>query len=187
MVAMATAKSIPTVDMNDIQRRMAQIRHELHEEVREAVKGAQSLTDWRSQVRNHPWLALGAAAAVGYMIVPKRRRPETPTIVTVNPVSAGTGRDSSAQAPPSSPPRRGRLGILGSAFSLISPIAVRAAQNYAIQYLEQWLAAQQSGTGPAPGPGSGPSHAAEPRPAGSGGGPRPPFPAGTPGRRGDAR
>lgn len=184
---MATAKSIPTADMNDIQRRMAQIRRELHEEVREAVKGAQSLTDWRNQVRNHPWLALGAAAAVGYMIVPKRRRPESPTIVTVNPVAAGMGGDSSAQAPPSSRPRKDRLGILGSAFSLISPIAVRAAQNYAIQYLEQWLAAQQSGTGPAPGPGSGPSHADEPRPAGSGGGARPSFPTGTPGRRGDGR
>ena len=70
---MVTAKSTPA-EINEIQRRMAQIRHELHEEVREAVKGAQSLTDWRSQVRNHPWLALGAAAVMGYMIVPRRRR-----------------------------------------------------------------------------------------------------------------
>ena len=51
---MATAKSTPA-EINEIQRRMAQIRRELHEEVREAVKGAQSLTDWRSQVRHHPW------------------------------------------------------------------------------------------------------------------------------------
>jgi hypothetical protein len=180
---MATAKSTPTAEMNDIQRRMAQIRRELHEEVTGAVKGARSLTDWRSQVRNHPWLALGAVAAVGYMLVPKRRRSETPTIVTVNPVAAGPGVGSSSPASPSNPPRKGRFGILASAFSLAAPIAVRAAQNYAIQYLEQWLAAQQGGTGPAHGPG--PGHAAEHRPGHttiSGGGARPSTPPGTPGR-----
>ncbi len=178
---MATAKSIPTADMNEIQRRMAQVRHELHEEVREAVKGAQSMTDWRSQVRNHPWLALGTAAAVGYLVVPKRRQPEAPTIVTVNPVAAGLGVDSSSPAPPSTPPRGNRLGILGSAFSLVAPIAVRAAQNYAIQYLEQWLAALPSGTGPAPDsvhervadagrpvPGAVPAQTRRPRPASQG-------------------
>ena len=187
---MATAKSTPTADMNDIQRRMAQIRRDLHEDVREAVKGAQSLTDWRSQVRNHPWLALGAAAAIGYLIVPKWRRPETATFVTVNPgAAAGLGAAPSAPASPSSPPRKVRSGILGSAFSLLAPIAVRAAQNYAIQYMEQWLAAQQSRSGPAPGPGSGAGSTVEPRSSstGSGGGARPSAPFRTPGRSGDAR
>ena len=37
---MATAKSTPTADMNDIQRRMAEIRREMHEDVKDAVKGA---------------------------------------------------------------------------------------------------------------------------------------------------
>jgi hypothetical protein len=175
--------------MNDIQRRMAHIRRELHEEVTGAVKGAQSLTDWRSQVKNHPWLALGTAAAVGYIIVPRRRRPETPTIVTVNPVAAAPGVGSSAPAPPSDLPRKSRFGILSSVFSLVAPIAARAAQNYAIQYMEQWLAAQQGGTGPAHGPG--PAHAAEARPGrtttSSGVGARPSTPFGTPGRPGDAR
>ena len=184
---MLTAKSTPTADMNDIQRRMAHLRRELHEEVSGAVKGAQSLTDWRSQVRNHPWLALGAAAAVGYIIVPRRRRPETPTIVTVNPVAPSPGVGSSP-TPSSSPPRKSRFGILATAFSLVAPIAARAAQNYAIQYMEQWLAAQQARTGPTDGPG--PEHAAEHRPGrspASGGGARPSTPYGTAGRSGDAR
>jgi hypothetical protein len=185
---MATAKSVPMEDMNDIQRRMAQIRRELHEDVKEAVKGAQSLTDWRSQVGSHPWLALGAAAVLGYMIVPKRRRPEIPTIVSVNPVTTGPGVGLSATAPPSSPPRKRRSGILGSAFGLVAPIAVRAAQNYAIQYLEQWLAAQQIRPGPVPAPGSGARYGAEPRSTSRGdGGARPPVSSGGPGRSGDAR
>ncbi len=180
---MATAKSVPTEDINEIQRRMAQIRRELHEEVKEAVKGAQSLTDWRSQVKSHPWLALGAAAAIGYMIVPKRRRPETPTIVTVNPVAASPVSSSSAPSS-SSPPRRSRFGLLGSALGLVAPIAVRAAQNYAIQYMEQWLAAQQGGIGPVPGPGPAGRGAGETRPTGpaSRSGSRPTAPYGGPGR-----
>ena len=88
---MATAKST-AAEITEIQRRMAQVRRELHEEVREAVKGAQSLTDWRSQVRHHPWLALGAAAAVGYLIVPRRRQEPAPTIVAVTPHGRGRRR-----------------------------------------------------------------------------------------------
>jgi hypothetical protein len=189
MVAMATAKSTPTADMNEIQRRMAQIRHELHAEVREAVKGAQSLTDWRSQVRNHPWLGLGAALAVGYLIVPKRRQPEPPTVVAVHPVAPSLGVGPSATAPLSSPSPKGRSWILGSAFSLLAPIAVRAAQNYAIQYLEQWLAAQPGGPAPAVGPDPSTRHGAQSRPAspGSDVGPRPSAPFRVPGRSGDAR
>jgi hypothetical protein len=140
---MSTAK--PTsAEVIEIQRRMAQVRHELHEEVREAVKGAQSLTDWRSQVRNHPWLALGAAAALGYLLVPKRRVEPAPTIVAVSPHPTTV---PTAATRPEEPKRRKRWGLIGSALGLLGPVAVRAAQNYAIQYLEQWLAAQPPGGG----------------------------------------
>ncbi len=187
---MTTAKSTPTADMNDIQRRMAEIRREMHEDVKDAVKGAQSLTDWRSQVKNHPWLAMSAAAAVGYMLVP-RRRPQTPTIVTVNPAVAGMSVGSSAAASPTGPTRRSRFGLVSTAFSMLAPIAVRASQNYAIQYMEQWLAAQQGPTGPAHGPGPGSGQAGEHRPGrtttGSDGGARPSATSGATGRPGDVR
>jgi hypothetical protein len=178
---MATAKSTPA-EIIEIQRRMAQVRHELHEEVREAVKGAQSLTDWRSQVRNHPWLALGAAAALGYLIVPRRRQEAAPAIVAVAPAAAAPAMVQ----PSAGAPEKKRWGLIGSAVSLLAPIAVRAAQNYAIQYLEQWIAAQPAGTGTNPF-GSGPYPGA---PA-AGGGPGPAArgskPFGTPGRPRDVR
>jgi hypothetical protein len=162
MVVMETARSITTAEINEIQRRMAQIRHDLHVEVRDAVKGAQSLTDWRSQVRSHPWLALGAAAAAGYLIVP-RRRSAAPTVVAVSPAASGLA--AAAPAQPERPSRRSRWDILGTAFSLLAPIAVRAAQNYAIQSLEQWLVRQPTGgptktaTGSRPGGGTPPNSA----------------------------
>jgi hypothetical protein len=177
---MATAKST-TAEITEIQRRMAQIRRELHEDVRGAVEGAQSLTDWRSQVRNHPWVALGAAATLGFLIVPRRRQEPVPAIVAVAPAAA-------APATPTSPaePRKKRWGIIGSALGLLAPIAVRAVQNYAIQYLEQWIASQPPGAGSAllgsglfpGGPTSGSGRGPDPRSTG---------PSGTPGRPRDIR
>ncbi len=183
---MATAKSTPA-EIEEIQRRMAQVRHELHEEVREAVKGAQSLTDWRSQVRNHPWLALGAAAVVGYLIVPRRRREPAPAIVAVAPAAAAAGQ-AVVQALPAAPEKKRRWGLIGSAFALLAPIAVRAAQNYAIQYLEQWIAAQPTGAGPGPNPsGFGLFPGAAPTGGGRGTGTSGRPPSGSPGRPRDVR
>ena len=180
---MATAKST-MAEMTEIQRRMAQVRHELHEDVREAVKGAQSLTDWRSQVRNHPWLAVGAAAALGYLIVPKRRSQPTPTIVTMGPAAAGLAAPLGQPSP--APPHKKPWGLIGTALGLVAPIAVRAAQNYAIQYLEQWIAGQPRGAGSADA-GSGPSPTARSPGVGAGPGARPAAPAGTADPPRDAR
>jgi len=133
---MATANSTISAEISDIQRRMAQVRREMHQEVQGAVKGAQALTDWRALVRGHPWLALGVAAAAGYLLVPRRRR-ETPTVVGPGaPVEAAAAApDQPAQA------RRAGPSTIGTVFDLLAPIAVRAAQNFALQYLEQWLEA----------------------------------------------
>ncbi len=151
-------------------------------------RAAQLLTDWRSQVKSHPWIALGTAAAVGYLIVPKRRRPEAPTQVTFSPPAA----TFAAVAPVAAPaPKKSRPGILGSAFGLVAPIAVRAAQNYAMQYLEQYLAGRQFGPGPSgsePGAGPRPGPVGRPRPAeGDIGSTRPSSPLGNAGRAGDIR
>jgi hypothetical protein len=124
------------MEISDIQRRMAQIRLEMHQDIRGAVQGAQSLTDWRSLVRNHPWIALGGAAAAGYLIVPRRER-KAPAVVL--PMS------TAAEAPPlarrSQPveARRSEVGSFGTILSLVAPVAIRAAQNYLLKRFEQWL------------------------------------------------
>jgi hypothetical protein len=135
---MAMTKPSSSMDAADIQRRMAQIRHVMHQEVQGAVQGARTLTDWRSLVKSYPWLSLSVAAAVGYFVVPKRRK-ETPTVVTV----AAPGPEFLANAGSGTQDERARSTrwtLLGTAFSLLAPIAVRAAQNYALTYFEQWLA-----------------------------------------------
>ena len=55
-----------------IRTQMRQVRRELGEDVEGLVDNAQVLTDWRYYVRTYPWLCVGAAAAVGFLIVPSR-------------------------------------------------------------------------------------------------------------------
>ncbi len=134
---MAQTKVSDSMGVSEIQRQMAQIRHELHAEVAGAVQGAQSLTDWRSLVKSWPWLSLGAAALAGYLVVPTRRR-EAPAISFYTPAHA-----ASPPAVPqdrAAPVRVSPGAVLGTAVGLLAPVLVRAAQSYAAAYLESWLA-----------------------------------------------
>ena len=125
------------MDISDIQRQMAQIRHDMHQEVQGAVKGAQSLTDWRSLVKSHPWISISVAAAAGYLIVPKRRSMSPSIVALENPspdlLTARAARDAARQI------KRPGWSIFGTAFSLLAPVAARAMQNYLLGRLDQWL------------------------------------------------
>jgi hypothetical protein len=135
---MATAKPVFASDVSEIQQRMAQIRHDMHQEVRGAVKGAHSLTDWKSLVANYPWLSLGVAATVGYLVVPWRAtRPQALVSLTTAPELAVIGT-ATEQRPTARRPRWKAFGVVSG---LLVPVVLRAAQNYALNYFEQWLAA----------------------------------------------
>ena len=128
---------------------MARIRRELHEDVREVVTSAEAVTDWRRYIRMYPWASLGATFAVGYLIVPKRR-------IIPHGIATQADLDRVREAVEESREQskaKSRKGLLGSIFGLIGPVAVRAAQTYAVQYLESWLARQmqqQKAAGPSP-------------------------------------
>ena len=55
-------------DIDVIYHRMAVIRRELHSNVRESVAGAEAFVDWGRYTWTYPWVGLGAAAAVGYVL-----------------------------------------------------------------------------------------------------------------------
>jgi len=55
-----------------IQQEMHHVRAELRDDVQDMVASARVLREWRAYVRSYPWACLGAAAAVGYLIVPSR-------------------------------------------------------------------------------------------------------------------
>ncbi|MBL8855493.1 MAG: hypothetical protein JNK57_16115 [Planctomycetaceae bacterium] len=54
-------------------RRMAEVRADLDDGAQEIAESARDLGEWRHYVRSYPWLCLGVACVVGYLIVPRRR------------------------------------------------------------------------------------------------------------------
>ena len=70
-------------ETEEIRQRMEELRCDLDEDVQEIVEGARDMRDWRTYVRSYPWICLGAALAVGYLIVPRRpfgMQPDTKTL-----------------------------------------------------------------------------------------------------------
>jgi hypothetical protein len=64
-----------------LHQRMQETRSQLDQDMQllmDAARGlareARGLVDWRRNVKRYPWLAVGAAAALGYFLVPKRNK-----------------------------------------------------------------------------------------------------------------
>jgi len=154
-------------EIDVIRRQMAQIRLNLHKDVKEVVAGAEAVADWRRYIRMYPWAAVGGAAALGYLVVPKRRR-SVPRDVARKSDVAEVGELLKEAPEPAE--KKARKSLIGAAFGMLAPLAWRAAQNYAMGYLEQWIAQQQQQAMAA----AAPPPAARPSPGRTGGGPRTP-------------
>jgi hypothetical protein len=120
--------------VDEIYHRMAVIRRELHTNVSESVAGAEAVMDWGRYTWTYPWMALGAAAAVGYLIYTSSH--QTATADTASPADgAKTGEPVAGAA------GQGRSwfgkNLLLTASGILVPLAVRAGQNYILHWLEQ--------------------------------------------------
>jgi hypothetical protein len=51
---------------------MQGIRCEIDQDLEDVSASTRSLVDWKHYVKAYPWVCLGAAAALGFLIVPKR-------------------------------------------------------------------------------------------------------------------
>ncbi len=56
-----------------ILRRMVEVRRDLDEGVQEIVESARDLGEWSHYVKSYPWICMGIACVIGYVIVPQRR------------------------------------------------------------------------------------------------------------------
>jgi ElaB/YqjD/DUF883 family membrane-anchored ribosome-binding protein len=64
--------NLTTETAEEVRRQMRQVRSDLGEEMQAFVEGARLMTDWHYYVRQAPWIAMGMAAAVGYVVVPSK-------------------------------------------------------------------------------------------------------------------
>jgi hypothetical protein len=59
-------------ETNAIRQRMEEVRCDLDQDIQGIVEGARDMRDWRSYVRSYPWVCVGAAVTIGYLLVPRR-------------------------------------------------------------------------------------------------------------------
>jgi hypothetical protein len=164
-------------DIDDIRRQMARIRHDLHEDISAAVGGAGKVIDWRTFIRNAPWVSTGLSFALGYFVVPRRK--DRPTSGWLPGPQSFVGSRQRDEADDERPSRRGSSkagfgpwSLLGLGFKIIGPIALSAGQAYASSWIESKLlgalaAVPESRGGPerrGPRPGPGPESGPEPEP-----------------------
>jgi hypothetical protein len=117
-------------DSDWLREQMARVRSHLANDVGEVVEQAKELTDWRTHVRRHPWLCAGAAAAVGFMVVPTRRhkQPEPQDVSHVQAaLASGTGNQAKA---------RRASGTMQALVNLAAGIAFRSLMSVATNQLQ---------------------------------------------------
>ena len=123
-------------DVDVIYHRMAVIRRELHTNVRESVAGAEAVVDWGRYTWTYPWIAVGAAAVVGYLVYTGSRQRVTADIASL---TDGTTAGEPVAGFRAKGQDRSRIGrnLLFTAWDILFPVAVRAGQNYLLRWLEQ--------------------------------------------------
>jgi hypothetical protein len=134
-------------DVDEIRRQMAEIRRQMHVDVTEVVETAEEVFDWKNFIRNAPWLWVGAAFAVGYFVVPRRRKPVPVVAVPVPTVTPETQVVEPLVRTESAPVRKEEpwfspWKLLGQAVGFAAPMALNFAKSYASALVEQFLQAQ---------------------------------------------
>jgi hypothetical protein len=106
-------------EAEDVRLRMEQVRSDLGRNVEHTVENVRAMFDWRHHVAAHPWLCLTAAAAAGFLLVPRR--------------SIGTMRLDHAA---SSSPLPRAPGIVAAVVGLAANMAIREGVSLATRYIE---------------------------------------------------
>ncbi|MBV10738.1 MAG: hypothetical protein CMN21_16155 [Rubinisphaera sp.] len=114
----------------EIREQMRQTRCHLQPEVNRIVEDAQKLMDWHYYMKRAPWMMLGVAAAVGYIIVPKRLHVMSPDADELEKLS----KKQRLVVEPK-PKAESRTGPIASLASLAAMAALRAGVGYAGQFI----------------------------------------------------
>jgi hypothetical protein len=74
-------RKMPIIDDSDaetLQRRMHAVRHELDGDFQEISDRVREFGVWQCYVKKHPWVWLGTAAILGYLVIPRKRNSRGP-------------------------------------------------------------------------------------------------------------
>lgn len=130
---------------DDIVKRMQDVRREVGVNVQGIRDSAKTLSDWRYHVKNHPWMCVGAVAALGFLVVPKRKAASTEDAKELVELLKKHNLNAAPTAAASK-------GFAATVIGMTAPFVVRAATQAAQQYFKDGsgpLASVFSGLGKA--------------------------------------
>lgn len=127
-------------DIDEIRRQMAQIRHDMHYDVSHVVGDVEEVMDWRAALRKHPYIVVGVGVAVGYFLVPRRRREPVRWVDRDSMMEARPLMERPSEPPrPAKPPKSLARRAVGWAAGMLWPLVSQSAQNYAAVWLENQI------------------------------------------------
>jgi len=114
-----------------VRARMKLIRREIDQGIEDIDQDMENMVDWRHYVRTYPWVCLGTAAVLGFLIVPKRS-----TAKRVLGTLSELAKAGHLVVKPAPSPTRGLVdGLLATAAN----IAIREATAYVGRNAERLL------------------------------------------------
>ena len=116
-----------STDIDDLRQQMQRIRCDLNSDVENLVEHAREMTDWRYYVREYPWACVATAAAVGFVVVPRRVPVMSPDARTLQKLA----RKHQLVVTESRPDEKG--GLTGALFGMVSSLVMRGLLAYAGQ------------------------------------------------------
>jgi len=124
-----------------LQRKMQDVRRNLNEHSDEMVKRAREQLNWKTFVGNHPLLCLGTAATLGFLLVPRKRRPgaDPHAMKAIHEIkeSVEQAMHTLRTSPRTSPSTHS--DVVSSLTSFVSATLLREGMRLAMHFGRQWL------------------------------------------------
>ncbi|QDT90236.1 hypothetical protein [Gimesia algae] len=129
----------------EIRRTMHEIRRELDDDVYHIKQSASKLTDWQYYIRHYPWACVGAAAAFGFLIVPRKLKVSNPYTEELLKLAKKKRLVINKEAEDADDDAK--TGVVRTAFTFLSGLAMRAAAAQVARHLTSILSQEQRGSG----------------------------------------
>ncbi|QDU09821.1 hypothetical protein [Gimesia aquarii] len=113
-----------------IRQTMREIRHDLDDDVQQVKQSAHKLTSWRYYIKNHPWACVGVAAAIGYLVVPKKLNIQSLDAKTIEKLAK-----KNRLVVEHKPKAQAKNNLIRGAFTFLSGLALRTATAQIVQQL----------------------------------------------------
>ncbi len=109
-----------------IRQQMQDIRRDLADDIDSLAESTREMADWQVYFKRYPWIVMGAAAAVGFLVVPKRVE-----LVHPDPDALLELAKRKKLVVEASPKKKAKNSVAGTLLSLAGTIALRGAMAYA--------------------------------------------------------